>query len=238
MTTEPQRKLIVAIHGAGMCDRVWGSLADIMTDHPLQAISLPGHGNDVSAFLDSIEKMGEWMVMRLKDQPAKSVILIGHSMGALVALEAAKSPAVAGLVFIGAAPEMPVNNDLLREAKSNPTAAADMIMRWSVSKNHPWADTLTSWLKKEITPSSLYNDLTACNNYRHGRVATSAVRVPAIVVVGAEDKMVKPAAAEEWASLLPGKNFHKIADAGHMPMVEQPAETLSAISGFIGTLTV
>jgi len=133
-----QSKFIMAVHGAGMHAGVWGSLVGGLP-LPCQAISFPGHGRTDGELLPSIEKMAEWINARLADHSPQSVALLGHSMGALVALEAARHPAVQALVLMGAAAKMPVHPDLLKQAAEKPEAAMEMILKWGVSSAHPRA---------------------------------------------------------------------------------------------------
>jgi pimeloyl-ACP methyl ester carboxylesterase len=51
-----------------------------------------------------------------------------------------------------------------------------------------------------------------------------AVRVPRLVIFGKDDRLVKPAAAEQYRRDF-GVPVTLVAGAGHSPMVEQPAET-------------
>lgn len=49
-----------------------------------------------------------------------------------------------------------------------------------------------------------------------------AIAVPTIVAVGDGDVLTPWALAEEMASLIPNASLHRIANAGHLPPMEQP----------------
>ena len=223
-------KTVIAIHGAGMNAGVWGTLAPELA---CRAISLPGHGETPGPLLPSIGAMAEWVETQIKDYPAKSVVLMGHSMGALVALEAARHPAVAALVLMGAAVHMPVHPDLLKQASEAPSAAAGMILKWGVSSAH---SQVAEALRSQMQPAALANDLTACNNYQNGAAAAKAVRQPVLVLSGSDDKLTKAAEGRALTDALPHARFHLIAGSGHMLMVEGPLETAREISTFIASL--
>jgi pimeloyl-ACP methyl ester carboxylesterase len=222
-------KSLIAIHGAGMNAGIWGILSQNLS---CQALSLPSHGETAGPLRDSIAAMADWVQDRIKNEPARSVILMGHSMGALVALEAAKSPAVAALVLMGAAARMPVHPDLLKQSIADPAAAAAMILKWGISPAHPEANDL---VKKQMQPSALASDLAACNAYQQGEVTAKTIQKPALVIAGTDDKMTRAADGKALADMLGGQ-YQLIAGSGHMLMVEKPLEIVREIKTFIAGL--
>jgi pimeloyl-ACP methyl ester carboxylesterase len=59
------------------------------------------------------------------------------------------------------------------------------------------------------------------------------VSCPALVAVGADDRLVPVDAAREVARSLPRAEFQLIRDAGHMVMIEQPAEFDAQLDAFL-----
>lgn len=225
----------MALHGAGMHVGAWGTLAGGLA-LPCDAVSFPGHGGDAGAFLPSIEEMAEWVNAQLADYPPQSVALLGHSMGALAALESARHPSVAALVLLGAAAKMPVHPELLHQAGADPGTAVDMVLKWGVSPVHPQAAAIRAVLKeqmKDTAPGALLNDLKACHAYQRGAAAAQEIRCPALILSGLDDKLTKSAEAKALADMMPDAQFHVLPDCGHMPMVEKPAETANEINVFI-----
>ncbi len=60
-----------------------------------------------------------------------------------------------------------------------------------------------------------------------------ALKLATLLVWGAEDKVLPVRWAREWLRLLPRATSATIAEAGHMPMVEQPAAVASLIAAFL-----
>lgn len=60
------------------------------------------------------------------------------------------------------------------------------------------------------------------------------IAVPTLVLWGAYDGVVTPDYGRAFAGLIPGARFELIADAGHHPEIEQPAECVARIARFIG----
>ena len=226
-----KKRTLIAIHGAGMQADVWGALSK---EIPCLPLSLPGHGKAVGHLLPSIGEMARWLEGQMKDYPLQSVVLMGHSMGALVAMEAAKHWAVAGLVLMGAAAQLPVHADLLKQAAETPEAAAEMILKWGISSAHPQAAEIRGSLRMHMQPMDLFNDLVACNSY-HG-TAAKAVQKPVLVLAGEDDKLVKFSESMALAEGFAHARFRSFPGAGHMLMLEKPVETAQETRNFMDNL--
>ncbi len=60
--------------------------------------------------------------------------------------------------------------------------------------------------------------------------------LPALVVVGEEDRITPPAGARAMAEAIPGARLVTIAGAGHLPPVERPAETTRVLLEFLRSI--
>ena len=63
-----------------------------------------------------------------------------------------------------------------------------------------------------------------------------AVRVPTLIVVGQDDAVSPPAAAQAMAALIPGAQCHVIPAAGHLAPLEQPLATGRLLADFLSGL--
>lgn len=59
------------------------------------------------------------------------------------------------------------------------------------------------------------------------------VRVPALVLWGADDRVVAPSYGAAYAAAIPGAAFETVADAGHLPHLERPEAVARAVMRFI-----
>jgi pimeloyl-ACP methyl ester carboxylesterase len=57
--------------------------------------------------------------------------------------------------------------------------------------------------------------------------------VPTLVAVGAQDALTPPDHAEEIAAGIPGARLEVIADCGHLPTMERPAEATALMRDFL-----
>jgi 3-oxoadipate enol-lactonase len=66
--------------------------------------------------------------------------------------------------------------------------------------------------------------------------STRALKLPVLCIVGDQDGATPPDLVRETAGLIEGARFEIIENAGHIPCVERPAETIRLISGFLARL--
>lgn len=64
------------------------------------------------------------------------------------------------------------------------------------------------------------------------RARLAAVTVPTLVVWGESDRIVTPAYGKEYAASFPDARFEVVAEAGHLPHLEQPARTFALLDDF------
>lgn len=238
----------VLVHGAGMDQSVWTLQGRYLAFHGWNAVAvdLPGHGRAKNQpALGSIGEIADWLAALVEAIGVERAAVVGHSMGALAALElAARHPErVSQLALLGAAARMPVHPELLDLARRHDRRAVDLICDWAFgTRGHLGGNPLPGgWLMGTARglllrgdPAVLANDLSACDTYRNGERAAEAVRCPTLVLVGAEDRMTPPRAGRELAERIPGAACVEIDEAGHMMMVEQPEATLNALRKFMG----
>jgi pimeloyl-ACP methyl ester carboxylesterase len=60
------------------------------------------------------------------------------------------------------------------------------------------------------------------------------VTAPTLVIWGDSDGIASPDYGRAYAASIPGARFELVADAGHLPQLEQPAATFDLIDAFLG----
>jgi pimeloyl-ACP methyl ester carboxylesterase len=239
---DPAIPLVVFLHGAGLDHTVWALPARYFAHrgHAVLAVDLPGHGKSAGAALTSIAGMADWVAALLDAAGVAKAALVGHSMGALVALEAAARHGgrVSALALLGAAPKMPVHPDLLAAAEANDHVAFELMTSWGFGPSGQLGGARVpgSWLMggserllERIAPGVLHADLAACNAYAEGVEDAAKVACPALVVMGAADKMTPARAGAKLAAAIPGARSIVIPACGHMMLAEKPDEVLDAL---------
>jgi pimeloyl-ACP methyl ester carboxylesterase len=234
---------------------VWVLLARYFARHGFNIVAadLPGHGASGGEPLQSIEQHAAhlWLLLDVlcdsHSLPREPVVLGGHSMGALVALEAAvlRPESIEQLLLFGAGYPMNVAEPLLAAAQANDQSAVDMIALFSHSFSSQIGHNAVAGISVQNTamalleqsaPGVLFTDLQACNNYRALEKAaacfTKADPVRSTVISGDSDRMTPMKVAKTMAESL-GAQHIILNDCGHMMISEQPEQTLQAVRGVL-----
>jgi pimeloyl-ACP methyl ester carboxylesterase len=241
----PGQRSILFIHGAGNDHSVWALQSRYFAYHGFNvlAVDLPGHGKSAGPALPGIENMAAWAVSVLDAVGIEKAVLVGHSMGSLVALEAAASAQrrVEKLVLVATAFPMKVSDALLNTARAHDHAALEMINVWSHSADGQKGGNRApgQWIMGgsmrllERTTEPLYNDFDACNRYAAGADSAAKVGCPVMMISGSHDLMTPPRSAKPLAGKLANCRSVTIEGSGHDLMVEQPDAVLDALISFI-----
>ena len=240
---------VVFIHGAQNDHSVWALQSRYLAHHGygVLAVDLPGHGRSKGAAKSSVEDMADWLLAVLDAAGVQRATLMGHSMGSLIALEAAyRAPArVAKLALLGTTYPMKVSDALLGTARDDEQAAIDMVNIFSHSTmaHKPscpgpgfsvmgGARRLMQRMSQQNPAQLFYTDFNACNAYANGETAAHAVRCPTLFLFGARDIMTTPKSARLLTGAIAHGNVVQV-DAGHALMAEQPDAVLDALVAFL-----
>ena len=208
------------MHGALHDHSAWTLLSRWLAHHGfgVLAVDLPGHGQSDGPPLPSVEATADWLLALLDAAGVKQAALAGHSMGSLIALEAAsRAPDRASrLIMIGTAYPMKVSDALLTTAREQPLKAIDMVNAFSISTHaskpsYPgpgmWVHGSNRALMRRtlraggiIDGRNLFeHDFSVCDRYAGGLEAAARVRCPVTFVLGRNDQMTPPKVTKDIA---------------------------------------
>lgn len=238
------KQSLVFIHGSGGDHSVWShQYARLRKKYNIVAIDLPGHGRSGGSGEKDVNSYCVWVKKLLDILNLNKVVLAGHSLGAAIALKFAINypEEINGIVSVGGGMKMPVNPFFLDYLKTNPVQMpaeiTELICKYSLAKeNRP---KFLEDLQKSISRSKvevLYGDLLACNELDLTKEADK-INVPALIICGAEDKMTSPDFSRGLAVNIGGAKLEIIAGAGHMVMMERPAEFNIALEKFLVSIS-
>ncbi len=242
---DPALPTLVFVHGALNDHSVWTLLARWAAHHGfgVLAVDLPGHMRSAGPALKNVESMADWLLALLDAAGVQRAALAGHSMGSLVALEAAsRAPERATrLLMLGSAVPMPVTATLLEASRDAPLKAIEMTIQYSFSTlaakpSYPgpgaWLRGSARALMRQVLAHGgdallFHLDFSACNDYGNGLAAAARVRCPAHLIAGAADQMTPPRAALAVAAALKA-TVHTVP-GGHFLMQESPDAVLGVL---------
>jgi pimeloyl-ACP methyl ester carboxylesterase len=238
---------VVFIHGALHDHSVWALLARWFAHHghAVLAVDLPGHARSAGPPLPSVTALADWVLALLDATGVRAAALVGHSMGSLIALEAAgRAPERATrLVMIGTAYPMKVSDALLATALESPERAMAMVNAWSIASlaTKPGFPGPGNWLHggamalmRRVQASApginlFHHDFEVCNRYAGGLEAAAKVRCPVTLVLGEQDQMTPPRATRDISAALRARVV--TVPSGHHQLAETPDATLAALRG-------
>jgi pimeloyl-ACP methyl ester carboxylesterase len=242
---------VVFVHGALHDHSAWTLLARWFAHHGhgVLAVDLPGHGRSAGPPPESVEAAADWLLALLDAVGVERAAFAGHSLGSLIALEAAaRAPErAAQLAMIGTAYPMKVSEALLTTARERPLAAIDMVNAFSFSTHaaKPSFPGPGMWLhgsnralmrrtlagRTGLDPARGVNlfehDFQLCDRYARGLQAAATVRCPVHFILGDRDQMTSPKGTRELAAAL---HAHAVSlPSGHNLMAEVPDALLRSL---------
>lgn len=237
---------LLFMHGSGLDHRTWALQTRWFAFRGWSVVApdLPGHSLSKGEPLGSIEEMADWVWQLLDGLGLKSSSLIGHSQGALVALEAAaRQPArTNSLSLIATGAAIPVNPQLLETAQTNRSAAVDAMLTWGFGEAYQFGQSHVPGQAplaiggRIMRSNPLEIDLQACQNYSNGDSAAAKVSCPTQLILANQDKMTPLKAGRALAQQFSTAPEVSEISAGHMLPIEAPEHCLNDLRHFISSL--
>lgn len=249
---------LVLVHGAGgqLVDWpiAWRSVNDITRtmgltpkDHggqldgfPIYAVDLPGHGKSGGESLRSVEAYAAEIAKFMEMLDLANVCVVGHSMGAGIALSLAVShnSRLSAISMIGGSSKLMVSDAILDGLQNNFEPTIDNIVRYSWYKN-TGAFFKQKGRQRMLDAGSevVYNDFYACSLYdlsdRLGEVA-----LPVLVIASDNDRMVPMEKSRTMTGAFANGTFVGLENCGHFQHIEQTSRVADELAGFLNTLSV
>lgn len=172
----------------------------------------------------------------------KSAILIGWSLGGLIALESAlaNTSKIEKLVLLAATARMPkdknyigVNPKTLKSMTSKLAAKREELIRdFATNCFYPQPpDPLFKAASKNFTDKELTTGLEFLNN-SDLRAELKKINIPTLIIHGTKDKIMPLRQSDYLAKVLPNNSFKTLA-LGHALPFYQSKELLTAVESFI-----
>jgi len=253
---DAERPTVVMIHGVLNDHSVWILQSRWLAHHGwnVLAVDLPGHCRSEGEPPSTVEEAAGFVAALLDAAGVQRAALVGHSWGSLIALEAAArlKERVTHLVLVGTAYPMKVSAALLDASLNEPMKALEMINVFSRSTLAPppsalgpgtWVYGASMALGRRVLASNprvnvFHRGFQACDRYAGGEAAMAALACPVLFVLGAQDQMTPPKAAQSLLAVAreTGKRVQVASlPVGHHQMTETPDQTLFAIRDFLRT---
>ena len=247
---DPAKPTVVFIHGVLNDHSVWILQSRYLAHHGwnVLAIDQPGHGKSGGEAPATVQEASRAVLGLLDALKIDQAALVGHSFGSLIALQtAADAPErVSHLVMVGTAYPMKVSSALLDASLNQPMKAIDMVNTFSHSTLAPppsalgpgtWLHGGSKALMRRVLASNprvnvFHRGFVACDSYDQGEQAMERVQCPTLFILGTQDQMTPPKAAQTLVSRARHGQTVRLR-AGHALMTEDPDGVLMALRRFL-----
>ncbi|MEL6520880.1 MAG: alpha/beta fold hydrolase [Pseudomonadota bacterium] len=218
------------IHGAGLSGATW---LDLTSDLPrAQMPDLPGHGDAEAVAAPTVERFSDTLLPRVEDD----MVLIGHSLGGMVALELLARTAMRprALILVESVPT--VTDRWIRRA--GPRLARPLLQclprSWlnlmGAAGQSPAAAKEARRFLSQMPRDRILDAFDAARTY-DGRRHLAQVMVPTLVIVGSENRATHRGARLS-AERIAGAEF-EILTGGHLLHIDNPCGLRRSISAFL-----
>jgi pimeloyl-ACP methyl ester carboxylesterase len=258
---------LVLLHGLMLSSALWvHQLRDLADHHRVIAIDLRGHGQSLPGSSGSgVAILADDVRTVLETLGVEHAVMVGHSMGGMVALQLAtglssaeRHRRIAGIVLssttAGPFATMPGFTGVARV--TGPVTARALLMgerfgakalpsrdlRWWLTRLGFGADAPAVQVRfveamHRGTPSRTLADLIGSLATFDLSARLGALDVPVLVVVGSHDKLTAPRLARRMASALPEASLVELPRCGHMPMLERRHEFSRLVDEFTAKIS-
>jgi pimeloyl-ACP methyl ester carboxylesterase len=243
----PSRHVLL-LHGVGGSARIWSLQLCPLRAAGLEpiALDLPGYaGRPLPPAMD-FEHLAADVEVELARLSVLSPVLIGHSMGGMLAqtLLRRRPAAYAAAVLACTSPAFGKADGALQGAfivdrlapLDRGATMQELALAMVPALMGPRADPAGRALALEVmgaTPQSTYRAAIRCLTTFDERANLPELRLPVLCLAGAEDQTAPAPMMERMASKISGARFVVLAGVGHLANVEAPAAFTAAVLDFL-----
>ena len=256
VVTGQGRPPVVLVHGFGCAHADWDAqVAHLSPRHQTVAVDLRGHGASPGTAADcSIERYGADVAEVMRALSLPPAVLVGHSMGCRVVVEAAlQAPAhTAAVILVDGSQFAPAMATVLRERFAAPDGYATMtegIFKDMFTAKSDVAVAASVVERARRLPRPIGEKMmTDLQRYDAERLTSSLtnLRVPVMALQATytnekrERRTMRKGQTSPYLDMLrasvPSARIEIIADTGHFPQLDESAQTNALIDSFLAAL--
>jgi pimeloyl-ACP methyl ester carboxylesterase len=236
---------LLFVHGWQADSRVWGPLlAHLERPHRVLTVDLRGSGGSSGAPGPyRVEKFASDLSDLVESLDVDPTVVIGHSMGSLVAQRFAidRPHAVEALVLIAAlpaarAPFSPKAVDFFRRSAGDPDVRATWLKALTLRAPSAEVATLLAGAAATWSREAVLESLESWLDAGFGDEAAT-IETPTLVLAPSDDRPMTPQVLQATvADIIVGSALEVVAESGHYAPVEQPEWLAHRIERYVEEL--
>lgn len=223
---------LLYLHGSGHTPESFAHQVEAFEGS--RSLALPGHPTGTP--MGTVRELAGWLDGEIKAQTTGPAVICGNSLGAAVALETALSypEQVAGLILIGAGARLRVGIQIFELIDNRwPECVAELV---DLSVDPSCSLQIRQRIREMhlvVGQHTTRMDYAACNEF-DVMDRLNGLAIPALIVVGSQDRMTPPKYAQYLREHVADSRLLVVEGSGHMPHLERPAAVNMAIAEWIG----
>lgn len=236
---------LLVLHPLGADRHFFDPMVPLLAGVPIQGCDLPGHGDTGPSDDDTIALMAAWVADALRAQASPPPVLVGVSLGALVAvrLAATEPTLVSGLVVADGVAQYPeVLKAQWRERANALSAGRRTVESYLAATLAVWFDddvgqALVDYVRRCLSTTTPAGYAQACRALETADVEPllAAVTQPAMVVCGSDDAPPFVQAAPVLAARLNAGDPRWLPHR-HACLLQDPASFVGVLLPFLATV--
>ncbi len=244
----PQSHTLVFLHGIGGRASGWAPIQQTCAAAGYSSLAwdMPGYGDSPSVEPYDFDALADALAALLDAHDLQKAVLVGHSLGGMVALQMwARHPArVAGLVLAASSPAFGHGSGDFQQAfiaqRLAPLEAGkrmqDVAQGLIPTMVAPGYDgpglTQATACMGSITPAAYKAALGALVQFEQ-RAALPTICVPTLCIAAEHDRTAAPSVVQRMAEKTPNARYLCLASVGHLLTFEQPDRFADALLSFL-----
>jgi 3-oxoadipate enol-lactonase len=227
---------IILIHGAVGDSRLFRfQLKHFGARYKTISVDLPGHGHSFTGNTPTLDDFINAIEDIAREEEIPSFVLIGHSMGGGVCLEAYRRGlwGLAGMVLVSTSPVLPVSPalvDILE--RDDMDALAELIVGAVFSKR---VDLLVGLAKKglyEMNRDIIKSDVEICKRMDYSSILED-IDLPVLVIANRRDIVITSDLSSSLGSRIKNSRLVLFDNDGHVPFFENPDSFNATVDAFL-----
>lgn len=239
---------VLMLHGIGGGHLAFAPQVETLASSGYRAVAwdMPGYGHSAPIEPYTFKGLAESCITLIESLRCEHVVLVGHSMGGMVAQEvvARRPQLVSRLVLCGTSPAFgKPDGDWQREFLAQRTAPLDagqtmaqlaeqLVPQMIGPASLPEGVRLALHCMSQVNPSTYRRALEALLTFDR-RANLEHIHVPTLLVAGEHDRNAPPAVMKKMAKAIVGSTYLELPGIGHLQNLEAPDAFDAAVLNFL-----